>query len=231
MLNDILANARFVDLTQTLGPETVLWSDSDRFSARVEARHETDGMYFRSLQMPEHSGTHVDAPIHFGPGQAALDQIDISRLVAPAYVADIRHIASADPDLVFREAHLNDFEARYGKVEEGGVFLLCTGWDKHRHDPHRYLRSMRFPGFGADAAEALVDRGVFGIGIDTLSVDAGCDDSFPVHNATQPNGVWHLEGLINLDLLPATGAWLVAAPLLLEDGSGSPARVFAIVPG
>lgn len=230
MIDDLLSSARFIDLTQPLGPQTVLWSAEDQVTATTEATHERDGMYFRSLSMPEHSGTHIDAPAHFGPGQAMLDEVPIERLVARLFVADVSHLVSADPDFTFSESDLNDFEARYGKVTEGSAFLLHTGWDRYLDDPHRYLRSMRFPGFGADAAETLVDRGVAGIGIDTLSVDAGRDSSFPVHHVTQPNGLWHLEGLVNLDQVPATGAWLVAAPLKLEDGSGSPARVFAIVP-
>lgn len=230
MLDDVLRNSILVDLTQTLGPDTPMWSEDDPFIARTHADHENDGMYFRYLQMSEHSGTHMDAPIHFGPGQATMDEVPLGSLVTPVVVADARTSTRDDPDFTFGEKQLDEFETEHGKVASGSAFLLCTGWDRLRHDPVRYIRSMRFPGFGPNAVEILVDRGVVGIGIDTLSVDAGREDSFPVHHISQPNGLWHLEGLVNLDRLPARGAWLVAAPLLLAEGSGSPARVFAIVP-
>ena len=113
----------------------------------------------------------------------------------------------------------------------GGAVLLCTGWDAFRDDPARYLGDpLDFPGYGRDAAVLLVERRVAGLGIDTLSVDAGAAADFPVHHTTLPAGFWHLEGLVGLDALPDVGATLVVGALKLPGSSGTPARVLALLP-
>ncbi len=110
--------------------------------------------------------------------------------------------------------------------------LVHTGWDARRDDPIAYAGDgeSRFPGLARGAAVLLVARGVAGIGIDTLGVDPGHAQGFPAHRITLPAGLWHLEGLVNLGRVPARGAWLVVGALPLVDGSGAPARVFAILP-
>ena len=110
--------------------------------------------------------------------------------------------------------------------------LVHTGWDSRHTDPNRVRRRRRaaFPGLAADAARLLVARGIAGIGIDTLGVDPGHVDHFPAHRITLAAGLWHLEGVVGLDRVPARGAWLVAAALPLVAGSGAPARAFAILP-
>jgi kynurenine formamidase len=112
------------------------------------------------------------------------------------------------------------FDSGDGRVPEGSAALLRTGWDG---DPHAA------PGYERDAAQLLVERGVVGLGIDTLSVDACASTAFPVHRTTLPAGLWHLEGLVGLDAVPPTGATLIVGALKLPDGSGTPARVFALV--
>ena len=114
--------------------------------------------------------------------------------------------------------------------------FLRTGWDVHRHDVDAYAGvsegGLSFPGFGVDAARFLVDeRGVSGIGIDTLGIDAGSAADFPVHGTvTLPRGIWHVENLINLDVVPAAGAWVVVGVPRVAGASGFPARVLALVP-
>ena len=94
----------------------------------------------------------------------------------------------------------------------------------------RYVGDLRFPGVSAEAARLLIAQGAAGIGIDTLSVDAGLSTDFAVHNLTLPAGLWHLEGLVNLELLPPRGALLVVGAPPLVGGSGVPARPFALLP-
>ena len=205
---------RVLDLTQPLDERTVLWPGSVPFVASEDS--DDDGFWWRDLSLPEHAGTHLDAPRHIVAGGATVDDIPAERLVRPAVRIDLpdrsRNLATADVEA---------WEAEHGRVPEGAAVLLRTAWDG---DPHAA------PGYGADAAALLVERGVAGIGIDTLSVDACADADFPVHNTTLPAGLWHLEGLAGLDAVPATGATLVAGALRLPNGSGTPARVFALLP-
>ena len=218
-----------IDLTQALGSETVLWPGSQPFNARVVSQIPRDGSYARVLETPEHAGTHLDAPSHFAPGGAHTDAIPADRLIAPCVVLDVRAECEADPGFALEREHVEDAERRDGPIETGTAVLALTGWDRHLGDSERYVEG-DFPGFGPSAAELLIDRGVVGIGIDTLGVDPGAADDYPVHHLTLPAGLWHLEGLINLSQLPARGALLVVGVLPVVDGSGAPARVFALLP-
>jgi len=232
-LASILSRARLVDLTQPLGPGTTLWPGSRPFAATTVATYEADGAYARELEVPEHAGTHFDAPAHFAAGGAMVDGVPVEALVRPAVNLDVRPWVDGDPSVAVGAAAVRDLEARDGRIEAGTVVLVHTGWDAYWHDPARYLGGPdrpSFPGLAEDAAALLVECGVVGIGIDTLSVDPGDSTDLPVHHTTLPAGLWQLEGLIELQQVPARGAWLVAAPLRLVDGSGAPARVFAILP-
>jgi kynurenine formamidase len=232
-LDSILAGARLVDLTQPLGPGTTLWPGSRPFTALTVADYETDGCYARELEVPEHAGTHFDAPSHFAPGGAMVDRVPLEVLVRPTVKLDVRAWVGRDADAAVGAEAIRALEDRDGRIEAGSAVLVHTGWDAHWQDPASYLGdpdAPSFPGLAADAGALLVERGVVGIGIDTLSVDPGSSADLPVHHTTLPAGVWQLEGLVGLEQVPARGAWLVAAPLRLVDGSGAPARVFAILP-
>jgi kynurenine formamidase len=233
-VTDLLAQlpgARLVDLTQPLGPATVLWPGSRPFRATVAGDYASDGCYFRDLDVPEHAGTHFDAPAHFAPGGARVDGVPVEALVRPLVKLDVRPWVDGDPSVAVGADAVLELERRDGLIQRGDAVLVHTGWDAYADDPARYLGDpMSFPGLAGDAAALLVERGVVGIGIDTLSVDQGASTDLPVHTTTLPAGVWHLEGLVGLAAVPARGAWLVAAPIRLVDGSGAPARVVAIVP-
>jgi kynurenine formamidase len=220
---------RVIDLTQPLGPETVLWPGSAPLEARVVSRIETEHSYARQITTPEHAGTHLDAPSHFAPGGSHVDQVPAERLVAPCVVIDVRAECARDPGFVIEREHVEAAERQDGSVAAGSAVLALTGWDRYSGDAEKYVRG-DFPGFGASAAELLIEHGVVGIGIDTLGVDPGAATDYPVHNMTLPAGLWHLEGLVNLAALPLRGALLVVGALKLVDGSGAPARVFALLP-
>jgi kynurenine formamidase len=222
---------RVLDLTQPLDERTVLWPGSVPFAADAQTEYDVDGFWWRDLTFPEHSGTHLDAPCHCVPGGAAVGDIAAEQLVRPAVRIDARELCGGDPAWVLAAADVEAWEARHGRVPEGAAVLLCTGWDEHRGDPARYLGDpLAFPGYGADAAALLVGRGAAGLGIDTLSVDAGAAADFPVHFTTLPAGLWHLEGLVGLDAVPDVGATVVAGALRLPQASGTPARALALLP-
>jgi kynurenine formamidase len=193
-----------------------------------------DGFYNRKVSFMEHTGTHFDAPCHMVEGTQSVDQIAADRLVRPLAVIDIAG-PSTGPDSILTLDQVRDFESRHGRIPDGAAVFLRTGWEEFNTDPARYAGApgpLRFPGFGPDAARFLVEeRAAVGLGVDTLGIDPGVATDFVVHRQiSHPKGVWHLEGLMNLDQLPALGAWVVVGVLKLVDGSGSPARVIALVP-
>ncbi len=231
-LATLLAGSRLVDLTQPLGPGTALWPGSRPFAATTIADYDADGCYARELEVPEHAGTHFDAPAHFARDGAPVDAIPIAALVRPAVKLDVRPWVNGAASTAIAAAAIRKLERCDGTIEQGAAVLVHTGWDAYWHDRARYVGDPgpAFPGLARDAAELLVERGIAGLGIDTLSVDPGHSADLPVHHATLSAGIWQLEGLVGLERVPARGAWLVAAPLRLVDGSGAPARVFAILP-
>jgi kynurenine formamidase len=184
--------------------------------------------------MLEHYGTHLDAPIHFAPGQAGVDQIPLERLFGPAIVLDVRAQAASDQDYRAPAELLNDWEIRNGAIPEGAIVLLRTGWASRWADAQSYRNQdpsgkMHFPGFSVEAAERCIQRRASGLGCDTMSVDFGASDDFPVHHLALNAGLYHLENLSDLSALPESGAFLVVAPIKLRGGSGGPVRVFALL--
>jgi kynurenine formamidase len=193
-----------------------------------------DGNYARRVHLFEHSGTHVDAPNHFVEGGQAVTDLPLQTLISPAVVIDASVDINGNGDAVLELATVKAWEEKHGVIPAGCVVLLRTGWEDLYDQPQRYGAGpdgLHFPGFGVEAASYLVECGVVGIGIDTLGIDAGADLDFPVHrDVTLPKQVWHIENLTNLKSLPATGALVFIGVLPLVDGSGSPARILALVP-
>ena len=146
--------------------------------------------------------------------------------------------AAEDPDYVLTVDELRAFEAEHGPLPEGGWLLLRTGWDARAQDEAAFLNANETgphtPGFDADCARALAESGLAGVGVETVGTDAGAAHSFeppfPVHHFVLGAGKYGITQLANLARLPATGALLVVAPLKLVGGTGSPARVLALVP-
>ena len=231
----MLENMRVVDLTQPLHPGIVMWPGAPAPTAETILTVAHDGFYNRRISFMEHSGTHFDAPAHMVEGRETVDQIQPGLLVCPVAMIDISAACADDPDATLTVQQVHDFESRHGRIPDGSAVFLRTGWEKFNTDAARYAGApgpLRFPGFGPDAARLLVeDRGAVGLGIDTLGIDPGVDGEFVIHRRiSHPRGVWHLEGLTNLSQLPPLGAWVFVGVLKLVDGSGSPARVLAMVP-
>jgi kynurenine formamidase len=161
------------------------------------------------------------------------------RLIGPAVVIDKSEESAADPDFVLTVEHVRAFEAEHGPLPENGWLLLRTGWDARAHDEAAFLNAdetgPHTPGFDVECARWLAHESpLAGIGVETVGTDAGAahsfDPPFPVHSFLLGAGRYGLTQLANLAQLPPTGAVIVVAPLKLVGGTGSPARVLALVP-
>jgi len=228
--------ARIMDLGHALGPDNPAWPGDDKpFEAVINATFETDGYFTRKFSSLEHFGTHLDAPAHFIKGAWTVDQIPAERLYGPAVVLDVREESRASADYLLAPEKITHWEARHGRIPRGAIVVMRTGWSERWPNTARYrnmdaTKVMHFPGYSVEAVKGLIDRGVYGLTIDTLSVDYGPSKDFPVHHLSHGASLFHVENLADLSALPESGAYLVVAPIKLEGGSGGPTRVFALIP-
>ncbi len=227
---------RVLDLSYAINDKLVPWPGDEKFfEAKVNASVEKNGYFTRSFWMLEHYGTHLDAPAHFPPGKATVDQIPAKQLFGPAVVMDVRAESGKDADYQLAAARVEEWEKRHGRIPEGAIVLLRTGWASRWPDARKYRNQdekgkMHFPGFSPEAAKLLIERKVSGLGCDTLSVDPGASSDYAVHRLALGAGLFQLENLADMNELAEAGTFLVVAPIKLEGGSGGPVRVFALLP-
>ncbi len=241
---------RVVDLTQPLSCDTPViqlppeFSASPPFSMTELSRYDDRGpaWYWNSIACGEHTGTHFDAPIHWVTGKDyanhSTDTISPDRFVGPACVIDAVAQTREDPDFLLTPDHVRAWESDHGEIPAEAWVLLRTDWSK-RSDPVEFLNihddGPHSPGPHPDTVKFLVEeRDVRGFGNETVGTDAGqaggFDPPFPCHTLMHGANKFGLASLTNLDQLPATGAVLIAAPLKIVNGSGSPLRVLALAP-
>jgi kynurenine formamidase len=226
-----------LDLTHAINSQVPTYEPGEAASYKVKtvATIEKQGYFAREVCLPEHFGTHIDAPAHFAPGLWTVDQIPAERLIAPLAVLDVRAKVSRDPDYQVSVDDIIDWEKAHGQVPQGAVVMARTGWDSRWNSATDYRNAdakgvMHFPGFSLEAARFLVQgRNTIGLGIDTLSIDYGPSQDFPVHKYTLSHSLYHLENVASLDTVPAAGATVVVAPAKLEGGSGGPVRILALL--
>jgi kynurenine formamidase len=237
-------SVRVVDLTQPLSERTPVLqlppplANTPGLSRAVISHYDDLGPAWAwyTLTLGEHVGTHFDAPIHWITGRDGEDVASVApaKLVAPAVVIDKSAEAAGDPDYLLTRADIDAFVSEHGPLPDGGWLLLRTGWDARAHDQEAFLNGGRTPGPDAEAARWLADESpLVGVGVETVGTDAGAahsfDPPFPVHHFQLGAGKYGLTQLANLAELPPTGSVIVVAPLKLVDGTGSPARVLALV--
>jgi kynurenine formamidase len=230
---------KLVDLTHTLDHDSPYWPEEapgSPFHTSVATTYQKNGNFTRDLSMPEHFGTHMDAPVHFCPGGACVDRIAVERLFAPAIVMDVSSSVMSNADYRVRAQDVEGWVGRHGAIPPGAVVFFQTGWAERWPSQEKYMNAdidgvLHFPGLSLEAAQYLLEQTrPVGIGIDTASVDYGPSTDCPVHHLTMGAGIYHLENVANLDQLPATGSSVIALPLKLGGGSGAPARVIALIP-
>ncbi|MFI1568166.1 cyclase family protein [Streptomyces sp. NPDC020490] len=233
-----------VDLTAPLSEHTpIICLPPERgqpwpFSREVISNFDEPGptVYWNNIRLSEHTGTHFDAPAHWLSGRGGEDvgQVAPGRLVAPAAVIDMSAEAEKDPDFLLRREHVEAWTAEHGPLPEDGWLLYRTGWDARAGDPERFINERHTPGVAPDCARWLAEEtSLAGFGVETVGTDAGLAGDFeppyPCHWYLHGAGKYGLTQLRNLAMLPPTGALLLASPLPIVGGSGSPARVLALV--
>jgi kynurenine formamidase len=228
---------KIVDLTWPLNEKGAYWPGNDYkpFELRTIATLEKNGVLSKAFCMPEHQGTHIDAPNHFEADRPSVDRIAVGDLFAEGVLIDVSEQAASNADYSLSLADVEAWEQKHGRIPERAVVLLKTGWGRHFENPVRYRNQdatgrMHFPGFSAEAVRFLIERrNIRGIGLDTLSLDPGQSRDFAVHHLLGRAGRYGLENLAGLDELPASNFYLVVAPIKIENGSGGPTRVLAIL--
>ncbi len=240
-----------VDCTSVLGPDTPLLRlppDFARDTPPVKihriSEYDEDGPYWawNWLELGEHSGTHFDAPAHWISGRdhvdGRTDTLPVRRLVAPVNVLDFSKECAEDHDFLLTVEHVRAWENDHGDIGAGEWVVLRSDWDRRCHDVDLFLNANESgphtPGPTPDVIEYLIAKDVVGYGSQTIGTDAGqaggMNPPYPAHNLLHANNKYGLASLANLDRLPPRGAILIAAPLKIKGGTGSPIRALALVP-
>ena len=237
-----------VDLTAPLSSDTPLlklpeqFGQTARFELELISRYDDAGpaWYWNNFRTGEHTGTHFDAPVHWITGQDGEDVASVppNNLVGPAAVLDFSSQAAENPDFLVEIDDIKAWEKQHGPLPDRGWLLVRTGWDARAHSQDEFLNAdengPHTPGLSPECAQWVAQESpVIGMGVETVGSDAGAaatfDPMFPCHSFMHGAGKYGLTQLRNLDQLPPTGAVLIAGPLRIVNGSGSPVRVLALV--
>ena len=237
-------DGQWIDLSHDFSSDTIYWPTAEGFKLTTVFKGPTEKGYFyfsNNYMASEHGGTHIDAPNHFAFERKTVDEIPLSQLTGEAVVIDVSEKALTDRDY---EVSVEDFltwEAKYGKIKDGSIVLLNTGSARFWPDRQKYMGTaekgadavakLHFPGLGPDAAKWIVEnRNINAIGLDTPSIDYGQSQYFKSHQILFEQNIPAFENVANLDKLPPNGAYVIALPMKIKDGSGAPLRIVAIIP-
>lgn len=240
-----------VDLAAPLGPDTPIIQLPPDFAVntpKVEiheiSRYDERGPFFawNWLKLGEHSGTHFDAPQHWITGRdfpdGTTDTIPAQRFVAPVNVINCSGQAKENEDFLLSADAVRAWEKDHGEIGKGEWVLMRTDWYKRNGSEEEFLNTREdgphSPGPTVDCIEYILERGAIGWGSETIGTDAGqaggMNPPYPAHNLVHQANRYGLASLCHLDRLPAKGAILIAAPLKIVRGTGSPCRVLALAP-
>ncbi len=239
-----LEQSRLIDLTHAFGSDTVVWPTEQDFRLVLQQAGDTPGGYYYAsnrLEMAEHGGTHIDAPIHFSKGGQTLDQIPIERLVGAGIRIDVTAQCAGDRDYRITTQDLERWETEHGLIPNNTIVLLDSGFARFWPSRQQYLgtelkgpegvQALHFPGLHPEAAAWLVrERQVKAVGIDTASIDYGQSSKFETHVALLSQNVPVFENLSDLRELPHRGFDVIALPMKIAGGTGGPLRVIAVLP-
>ena len=226
-------HAGIEDLTHTVSPAFPTYFGEPGISAEQPFNFGEHGFNLLNLQVNEHTGTHIDAPLHFSADGASVDEIPVGQLVAPLCVIDIAAKATEDRDAQVTPEDLKAWMASHGDIPDNACVAMHSGWGgKTGSDAYRGFdgAKMHFPGFHIEAAQMLMEEtGATSMATDSLSLDHGPSADFSVHYAWLPSGRFGIENVANLDKVPAEGATLIIGAPKHKGGTGGPARLIALV--
>ncbi len=225
--------SKVVDLTHVLTPDFPTFTGKPQLTVEVLYRFEKDGWNENQWHLIEHTGTHMDAPLHFSTNGADASSLPADTLVAPLCVVNIAERAAKDPDAQVTADDIKAWETKNGALPDGAAVAMNSGWDQHvKTDKFRNADKdgvMHFPGFHPDAAALLLERKVVGIVVDSLSLDYGASKDFATHYRWLPAGRWGLECAANLGQLPEKGAAIVVGGPKIAGATGGMTRAFALL--
>jgi arylformamidase len=208
--------ARIIDLTLTVrhGMRGVQFEQ-----LHTVAEH---GWNSRTLHLYSHSGTHMDAPLHFAAGDGTIDRIPLDLCLGPAWVVDL---AGTRPRALIGVADLGSVAQKF---RPGDGLLLRTGWSARVDQPQIYRDDL--PRVSRELAEWCVERRVRLLGVEPPSVADvnNLDEVRVIHRILLSGGVIIVEGLTNLEALRRERVFFGAVPLKIDGGDGSPCRAFAV---
>jgi len=239
------SKGELLDMTYPYDENTIYWPNAKPFKLTKGNWGFTEKGYWyaaNEYSAAEHGGTHVDAPIHFAENGRTIDQIPLEEWIGPAVKIDVVKQCEENRDYLLQVDDILNWEKEYGRIPDGAWVIMYTGIDtKYYPDKSKVLGTSKtgveaipelsFPGFSPESVEFLIkERNINGIALDTPSIDYGKSTEFKVHQILFAADKLAIENIANLDKLPATGAILYAMSMLIKDGTGAPARIFAILP-
>lgn len=220
------------DMTHTLHEDFPTYFGESQFSREQIFNYAEHSFNLQQFTVNEHTGTHIDAPLHFSADGMSVDEIPVSSLIAPLCVVDIAARAAENADAQLTPDDLKAWIATNGDIPAGACVAMHSGWAaKVDTDGYRNFdgTAQHYPGFHVEAVQMLLETGAQSIAVDTLSLDHGMSADFATHYAWLPTGRFGIENLANLDKVPITGATLVIGAPKHRGGTGGPARIFAMV--
>ena len=239
-----------IDLTQPLNAKTPIiqlpppLANTPGYTPHLISNFDDDGpaWYWNWMEIGEHVGTHFDAPCHWISGRdlPCVDVLDADQFIGPAVVIDVTGEVAENADFVATRKTIESWEVEHGRIPDGAWVILRTGWGSRASDGEAFFNPddtgmPHYPGFGLESATFLTtERNILGVGTEAVGSDAAvgatADPAFPNHFTMHGAGKYGLTQLANVDQLPVTGAVVIATPLKIDRGSGSPVRVIALVP-
>ena len=228
------SSGQMADMTHVLDENFPTFSNKSTFHLKQRSRFEKVGFNTKEIVVNEHSGTHIDAPLHFSADGASVDEIPVERLIVPLAVIDIRAKAAENADSQLTPDDLKCWTDTHGPFPKGCCVAMNSGWAANVNTPRfrnaDWGGTLHFPGFHVEAVQMLLEEGddIAGIAVDTLSLDIGPSPDFPTHCAWLPTGRWGLECIANLDQVPHAGATLIVGAPKFKGGTGGPSRVFTL---
>ncbi len=220
---------KIVDLTHTLSPNIPHWDPEPCFrtTTLIDYKDCTPPNLFRvqKIETKGGAGTHIDAPAHCFPDGKTVDVLSLENLITDCVVI---HINDAKENTLISKEVVEEFEKKYNKITPNTFVIFHTGWDQYWNNPVKYRNDLKFPSLGEDTAKLLLERNIAGIGIDTLSPDAGGGD-FPVHRMLLGAGKYIVENVANARDLPVNGMKITISPMKIKDGTEAPIRLIAVL--